>query len=114
MRRNNLSLFGVMLLTPQLEAVPEVDAEGRLRLSGFVPTQPLQVKFDLLFEASTGQWKLLNIAISTPQGEPAKPQEQKPVASDGKVSAKQPATAAKAATPKPAPPKLAPTEEEKR
>jgi len=28
MRRNNLSLFGVMLLTPQLEAVPEVDAEG--------------------------------------------------------------------------------------
>jgi len=44
MRRNNLSLFGVMLLTPQLEAVPEVDAEGRLRLSGFVPSRPLQVK----------------------------------------------------------------------
>ncbi|WP_198028214.1 hypothetical protein [Bradyrhizobium sp. WSM1743] len=65
MRRSNLSLFSVMLLSPQLSNAPEIDADGHLRVSGHVPTSPQQVKFDLVFEASSRQWKLLSLNIST-------------------------------------------------
>jgi hypothetical protein len=65
MRRSNLSLFSVMLLSPQLSAAPEIDAEGHLRVSGYVPTSPQQVKFDLAYEATSRQWKLLSLNIST-------------------------------------------------
>ncbi|WP_454628116.1 hypothetical protein [Bradyrhizobium cenepequi] len=78
MRQTNLNLFSVILLTPQLTAAPEVDTGGRLRLSGFVPSRPKQVKFDLVFEATAGQWKLLNIGISTPQVQPSQAQDQEP------------------------------------
>ncbi len=65
MRRSNLSLFSVMLLSPQLSGTPDIDADGHLRISGYVPTSPQQVKFDLVFEASSRQWKLLSLNIAT-------------------------------------------------
>jgi hypothetical protein len=73
MRKSNLSLFSVMLLSPQLSAAPDIDAEGRLRISGYVLTSPQQVKFDLLYESSSRKWKLLNINISTTPVQAASP-----------------------------------------
>jgi hypothetical protein len=69
MRKSNLSLLSVLLLSPQLTSSPELDSEGRLRVSGFVPMRPQQVKFDLIYSQSGGQWKLLNLGISTTQEE---------------------------------------------
>ncbi len=91
MRRSNLTLFSVMLLSPQLAAAPEIDAEGRLRISGYVPTSPQQVKFDLVYESSSRQWKLLNINISTTPAQTAKAadQEQKPQARNPKAVSRQ-------------------------
>jgi len=79
MRKSNLSLFSVLLLTPQLTSAPELDNEGRLRVAGFIPMRPQQVKFDLVYEQSGGQWKLLNLGISTAQEQP-KTSDQPPVA----------------------------------
>jgi hypothetical protein len=38
-----------------------------LRVTGFFPTQPERVDFDLLFESSEGQWKLFGIHVDTSQ-----------------------------------------------
>ena len=76
MRKSNLSLYSVLLLSPQLTSAPEVDKDGRLRLAGYVPSRPQQVKFDLVFEQAGGQWKLLNIDISTTLEQPKSPDQQ--------------------------------------
>ena len=70
LRRRNFDLFAAALLAPQLTAAPTVDVAGRLHLSGLFPTRPLQIKFDLMFEVSEGQWKLFGIAIGTPEAPP--------------------------------------------
>ena len=50
---------------------------GLLRLSGFVPTKPQQVNFEMLFQNMAGRWRLFGIAVNTslakaPTGAPAK------------------------------------------
>jgi hypothetical protein len=67
LRKRNFDLFGVALLAPQLSAVPQVDVNNTLRLTGRFPTQPLQIAFDLLYEISNRQWRLLGISITTPE-----------------------------------------------
>jgi hypothetical protein len=78
LRGRKFDLFGAALLAPQLTAAPTIDAGGKLRLSGVFPTRPLQIKFDLVFEVSGGQWKLLGIAIATPEAPPLQAQAQEP------------------------------------
>jgi hypothetical protein len=79
LRRRNFDLYAAALIVPQLTEAPAIDADGKLHLSGVFPTRPLQIKFDLLFAVSTGQWKLFGIAIATPDAPPlaAQAPEQK-------------------------------------
>lgn len=108
MRKSNLSLYSVLLLSPQLSSAPELDEDGRLRVSGYVPTRPQQVKFDLIFEQSAGQWKLLNIGISTQQDQPKTSEQQqpqpappqKPQVTENKTQAAKPAAAPRPPAPK--------------
>jgi hypothetical protein len=66
LRRRNFDLYGAALLAPQLTAAPALDADKRLHLTGFFPTRPQQISFDLSFEVVSGQWRLFGIAIATP------------------------------------------------
>jgi hypothetical protein len=76
LRGRKFDLFSVALIAPQLTSAPAVDAGGKLQLSGVFPTRPLQIKFDLVFEVSAGQWKLLGMAIATPEAPPLDVQAQ--------------------------------------
>ncbi|HEX8828611.1 MAG TPA: hypothetical protein VF778_10895 [Xanthobacteraceae bacterium] len=67
LRRRNFDLYGAALLAPQLTAVPALDQRGYLHLTGFFPTRPQQIDFDLLFQNVANQWRLFGIAINTPQ-----------------------------------------------
>src|ERR1700720_1527192 len=89
LRRRNFDLYGAALLAPQLTAAPALDADKRLHLTGFFPTRPQQINFDLSFEVVGGQWRLFGIAIATPNA-PALP-----------AQAPTPAPAAKQAAPPP-------------
>ena len=80
LRRRNFDLYGAALLAPQLTTVPALDSEKRLRLTGFIPTRPLQINFDLIFEVVAGQWRLFGISISTPEAAFEQPQAQAPPA----------------------------------
>ena len=109
MRKSNLSLLGVLLLSPQLTSTPEVDGDGRLLLSGYVPIRPQQIKFDLVFEQAAGQWRLLNIGISTPQdqtntSEQQQPKPAQPQVTENRQQAAKHQPAPKSAAPKPSSP----------
>lgn len=66
LRQRKFDLFAAALTAPQLSAPPSLEEGNKLRLTGFFPTQPLRINFDLLFENAGGQWKLLAIAVATP------------------------------------------------
>jgi len=73
LRRRNLDLFAVALINPAIDVQPALDKDGRLRLAGAFPTRPLQIRFDLTFVLSAGQWKLFAISVSTPPSPGATP-----------------------------------------
>lgn len=80
LRRRNFDLFAAAITAPQLTAAPAIDADKMLRLTGFFPTRPLQINFDLLFESVGGQWRLFGISVQTPQAPPQAARVTAPVA----------------------------------
>jgi hypothetical protein len=66
LRRRNFDLFAAALLEPKFTTAPLLDANGRAHLTGFFPTRPLQISFDLTFQSVGGQWRLLAVSIATP------------------------------------------------
>jgi hypothetical protein len=67
LRRRNFDLYAAAQLAPQLTAVPALDQRGYLHLTGFFPTRPQQIDFDLLFQNVANQWRAFGISISTPE-----------------------------------------------
>jgi hypothetical protein len=67
LRRRNFDLFTTALAPPQLTAAPALDATGMLRLVGYFPTRPLQIQFDLSYQAVAGQWRLFAVSVATPE-----------------------------------------------
>ncbi len=67
LRRRNFDLFAVALAAPQLSTPPYLDPNKMLRLTGFFPTRPLQINFDLTFQNVGNQWRPFGISVATPQ-----------------------------------------------
>jgi hypothetical protein len=61
----------VAVITPKLYRDPSFDERGRLRLTGFFPSRPEQVNFDLAFEMVDGHWRLFGIGVNTSREVPA-------------------------------------------
>jgi hypothetical protein len=77
-RNKNIDLSPTLFYTPQLVRPPRIEANGLLRLSGRIPTQPEQVNFDLAFQLVKNDWRLYGIAVdisaptlNSPQNEDA-------------------------------------------
>ena len=70
LRRRHVDLFAVALMAPQLASPPALDGNGMLRLAGHFPTQPLQIKFDLLFQNVDHNWRLFGVSVQTPEVAP--------------------------------------------
>lgn len=52
---------------PTYDPEPKVDDDGQLKVSGFFPTEPTRVVFQLAFIPSDGEWKLISINVKTEQ-----------------------------------------------
>lgn len=65
MRARNLNLSPILLYQPKLVRPAAVDDKGFLRLTGFYETAPLQVHFNLVFQAVAGFWRLMEISVWT-------------------------------------------------
>ncbi len=67
LRGRHFDLFAVAITAPKLTAPPHLENTGLLRLTGYFPTRPLQINFDLLFENVGNEWRLFGISVATPQ-----------------------------------------------
>src|SRR5436309_6509748 len=101
LRNDNLDLSGVAVLDPQLSLLPQIETNGLMHMTGFFPSVPSQVNFDLAYAPVNGQWRLFGISVSIGQSGPTAPEPPAPPAAAQKQP---PANGAKAkSAPKPAP-----------
>jgi hypothetical protein len=80
LRNDNLDLSGVAVIDPQLNLLPQIEANGLMHMAGLFPSVPTQVNFDLLFAPVNGQWRLFGISVSIGQSAPAAPEPPSPPA----------------------------------
>jgi len=73
-RRDNIDLSGVAVIDPQLTLLPQIEANGLMRMAGFFPSVPTQVNFELLYAPVGGRWRLFGLSVSFGQAAPAAPQ----------------------------------------
>jgi hypothetical protein len=107
LRSDNLDLSGVAVIDPQLNLLPQIEANGLMHMAGFFPSVPTQVNFDLAFAPVNGQWRLFGISVSIGQSAPAAPTppelpvaQKQPAANGAKPpAAAKPASAAKLVPP---------------
>ena len=104
LRSKNLDLTPVILFSPILTKPASIDDNNRLHATGFYKTQPMQVRFDLMFEPVQGAWRLFGIALDAvpapvESAAVTPPDTAKPASPD---AAPQPATVPAAAAAKPA------------
>src|SRR5258707_1427276 len=78
LRNDNLDLSGVAVIDPQLNLLPQIEANGLMHMAGFFPSVPTQVNFDLAFAPVNGQWRLFGISVSIGQSAPAAPTPPEP------------------------------------
>lgn len=64
LRRRNLDLGPVTVVAPKLHRQPFIDEQGMLRLAGHVPSRPVQVNFNLVFQHAGGHWRLFGISVN--------------------------------------------------
>jgi hypothetical protein len=118
-RRDNLDLSGVAVIDPQLTVLPQIEANGMMRMAGFFPSVPQQVNFEMLFAPVSGQWRLFGLSVNIGQSGPVAPQPPSaaapaPAPAAAAAAAPAPAAPEKAAPTKPAPAKPAPRHEPKK
>lgn len=100
LRNDNLDLSGVAVIDPQLNLLPQIEANGLMHMAGFFPSVPNQVNFDLAFAPVNGQWRLFGISVSIGQSGPAAPTPPEPHVEPKQTPAnatKPPAVSAKSA-----------------
>ncbi len=103
-RRDNVDLSGVAVIDPQLSLLPQIEANGMMRMAGFFPSVPTQVNFELTYAPVNGQWRLFGISVNLGSSAPVPPTPPAPPASSAPAAKNAPSAAA----PKGSPPKGAP------
>ncbi len=95
LRRDKIDLSGVAVLEPQLTLLPQIENGGMMHMSGFFPSVPAQVKFELLYAPVEGQWKIFGMSVGLGQSGPTAPvaaaPRTAPAATPPEASAKKPA-----------------------
>ena len=63
LRARKIDLSPAYFLSPNLTKSPELSKENELKVTGFFPTQPLQIQFELRFMQLDGRWRLAGIGV---------------------------------------------------
>lgn len=98
LRRDKVDLSGVAALDPELTLLPQIESSGLMHMTGFFPSVPAQVKFDLLYAPVEGQWKVFGVSVGLAPSGPTAPQPPAAAA----APAKPPPVASQPAKKKPA------------
>ena len=67
-----VDLSSVSIIAPQLTEPPGLDqAKAMLRLKGYFPGQPVQINFEMLYQAVNGHWRLFGLSVQPGPPAPA-------------------------------------------
>jgi hypothetical protein len=102
LRNRKLDLSPILLFQPKLFRRPEMNAQGLIRVTGFFPTAPERVNFELIFQPVQSRWRLFGITVNTspapasanggsPSAEEPKAAEQTKPGADSEKKAEEPA-----------------------
>ena len=64
LRSRKIDMAPIVYFTPKVVRKPQLTKSGRLRLTGFIPTRPRQINFDMLFENHNKSWLLYGISVN--------------------------------------------------
>lgn len=99
-RVRKLDLTPILLFQPKLLRRPLMSDTGMLRITGFVPTAPERVNFDLIFQSLQGRWRLYGVAVNTSPVQPQPVEDAPPAPAPKSEAPEKPAPqAAKPAAP---------------
>jgi len=87
LRRDKVDLSGVLVLEPQLTAMPELMQNGMLHFAGFFPSAPAQINFELIFAPVDGQWRLFGLGANIGSSAPVAPPAPAPAPAPAKPAA---------------------------
>jgi hypothetical protein len=59
-----IDLSAVAILAPKLPQSPSIDQNKRLHIVGYFPGEPVQLNFELVFEAVANQWRVYGISVN--------------------------------------------------
>jgi outer membrane biosynthesis protein TonB len=99
LRNQQFDLSPVLLIQPKLFSKPEMSPNGKLRVTGFFPSEPERVNFDFIFQPVRGQWRLFGVRVKTTPAAAASAGPAAPQAPAGEAATRESAPAPKAATP---------------
>lgn len=63
LEEKRLDFSAVAIMSPQLTNAAIVGPEQRLHLQGHFPSKPLQINFEMLYEAVGGRWMLFGLSV---------------------------------------------------
>lgn len=72
-RDDKMDLSGIVVLDPILTEAPRLDQNNRLYLSGFFPSVPLQLNYEMVFASEDKRWKLWSIYVNFTDSAPSAP-----------------------------------------
>jgi hypothetical protein len=59
-----VDLSAVAVIAPQITEAPTLDQQkGMLHVKGYFPDQPVQIDFEMLYQAVGGQWRLFGLSV---------------------------------------------------
>lgn len=74
LRDQRLDIASVLAVTPELAETPTIDQNNILKLTGFFPTEPLRINFQMAFQLVAGTWRPIALAVGANQPQaPAQP-----------------------------------------
>lgn len=100
-REQNVALNSVVLFDAQLDAPPELTADGYLHLLGHFPTLPNEVIFDITYRYEGGPWRIDGINVGMRKPPAAMQPAPTPSPPDQQVSQLLPLAAAPFPAPRP-------------
>ena len=59
-----VDLSAVSIITPQLTEAPSLDQQkGMLRIKGYFPGNPMQINFEVVYQAVNGRWRVQGLSV---------------------------------------------------
>jgi hypothetical protein len=95
LREQGIDFTPLLQIPPEVSEAPAIDASGLMRLTGFFPTEPLRVNFDMSFQIVNGGWRPYTISVYLARVEVA---VQPPVLTKQGIAKPNPAAAVAAKT----------------